>query len=170
MPRHIDADAAGRYLIGRFGVFGNPSLEQIIDALADFTDKNTADVAEVKPDKKANTECADAALNGGGIMNGYNEKIKLAENYIDAVYRIESMQREGIAGLYGLEMRRIDAHKELCNAMNVPIEQTKDICLRLDFSIGMSVDALEKDFDFYIEKYAQKLIALLGALPKEQPK
>ena len=40
MSRLIDADEAGRYLIHRFGVFGEPELADIIDALADFTEEN----------------------------------------------------------------------------------------------------------------------------------
>jgi hypothetical protein len=46
--RLIDADDAARYLVSRFGVWGQPTLEQVIDALADYTDGNEIDFESKK--------------------------------------------------------------------------------------------------------------------------
>jgi len=96
--------------------------------------------------------------------DSYKEKINAAIDYIDSVYRIESMKLEGIFGLYALEMQRIDKHEELCNLLNISKEDTKNICLNLDKSIGFDIAELEKDYEFYIEKYAKKLILELGRI------
>lgn len=43
-------------------------------------------------------------------------------------------------------------------------QKTKDICTNLDKTIGFDITELEQDFDFYLEKYAKKLVEKLGKL------
>jgi hypothetical protein len=97
-------------------------------------------------------------------MNSYDNKVQIAMGYIDAIYRIETMRTEGVTGLYGLEQHRLQKHGELCEALMINREKTKDICLNLDKSIGFNLDELNKDFDFYLEKYAKRLVEKLAQL------
>lgn len=100
------------------------------------------------------------------FMSSYDDKVNKAIEYIDAVYRIEVMRSDGVFGLYGLEQNRICKHDELCDIMQIlDKSKTKDICLNLDKSIGFDVVDLEKDYDYFIEKYAKRLVAELGKLP-----
>jgi len=94
-------------------------------------------------------------------VNSYERKVKIAMDYIDSIYRIESMRTEGITGIYGLEQHRIQKHEELCEELNIDRDKTKDICLNLDKSIDFNIDELNKDFDYILEKYAKRLIAKL---------
>lgn len=99
-------------------------------------------------------------------MSSYKEKVEKAIEYIDAVYRIEVMRSEGIFGIYSLEQNRITKHDELCDVMQISDRsKTKDICLNLDKTIGFDIAELERDYDFFIEKYAKRLITALGKLP-----
>ena len=100
------------------------------------------------------------------FMSSYDDKVNKAIEYIDAVYRIEVMRSDGVFGLYGLEQNRICKHDELCDIMQIlDKSKTKDICLNLDKSIGFDVVDLEKDYDYFVEKYAKRLVAELGKLP-----
>jgi hypothetical protein len=71
------------------------------------------------------------------------------------------MRADGITGLYGLEQHRIIKHGELCDLLMIDREKTKDICLYLDKSIGFDLDELNNDYDFWIYKYAQRLVTKL---------
>lgn len=98
-------------------------------------------------------------------MNGYDEKINKAIAYIDSVYRIEEMRSMGVTGLYGLEQQRIKTHDELCEILGISDKSvTKDICLYMDRSIGFDIEELNRDYDYFIEKYAKKLVTELGRL------
>lgn len=94
-------------------------------------------------------------------MNDYDEKIKLAQKYIHAVYCIEQMREGGFFAIYGLEQQRIDVHEKLCDLLNVDRIKSKEICLNLDKYIGFDIAELENNFEYYSEKYAKKLITLL---------
>lgn len=71
----------------------------------------------------------------------------------------------GVTGIYALEQQRIKAHDELCEQLGISDKSsTKDICLYMDRSIGFNLEELNRDYDFFIEKYAQRLVTELGRL------
>jgi hypothetical protein len=97
-------------------------------------------------------------------MNNYDKKVESAVSYIDSIYRIESMRVDGVTGIYGLEQHRINKHGELCDLLMIDRDKTKDICLNLDKSIGFDLEELHNDYEFWIYKYAQRLVAKLSML------
>jgi len=97
-------------------------------------------------------------------MNSFEEKVSVVEAYIDSIYRIENIISQGMSGMYGLEQDRIEKHERLCECMMLDREATKEVCLNLDKYIGFDLIELESDYDFYLEKYAQRLIQQLGKL------
>jgi len=99
-------------------------------------------------------------------VSSYKDKVEKAIAYIDAIYRIEEMCAYGVSGLYALEQNRISTHDELCEIMQISDKsKTKDICLNLDKTIGFDIADLDNDYDFFVEKYAKRLVAELGKLP-----
>jgi hypothetical protein len=97
-------------------------------------------------------------------MNSFDYYVGFAVAYLDAVYRIEVMNADGVFGLYGLEQNRIDKHGDLCDALKIDRDKTKDICLNLDKSIGFNIEDLNNDYEFYIEKFAKRLVTKLGMI------
>lgn len=91
--------------------------------------------------------------------------IDAAKRYIHSVYCLEQMHDMGIWGIYGLEQQRIAEHEALCTLLKIDREDTKVVCLHMDKAIGFDVSCLDSDYEYYIEKYAVKLVGELARLP-----
>lgn len=92
--------------------------------------------------------------------------------YLDSVYRIEYMRKEygsdGMLSLYALEMHRLRCHEEMCEAFGINEQDTKEICLYLDKTIGFDIELIEINYDIHMPEFVDKLIALLEKVPKEE--
>ena len=92
----------------------------------------------------------------------HKDYIELGKKYIDAIYRIEINKRNNITGLYALETHRLKCHKALCERLGLDHYKTKEVTGNLDKIIKFDIDKLNEDFDFWLEKYAERLVAELS--------
>lgn len=83
----------------------------------------------------------------------------LCEEYIHQVWCIEDMKELGAAGLYALEMHRIDLHDAICDSLGIDHVKSKEILSYLDEKIGIDFSVVPTDS--MLRDYAEKLINLL---------